>query len=119
MNASTTRNHSKPRTPWPESQNTAYASVVHGSRKKPRSGTIQLSKARLSRSLKIQMAKSARLGEISARSAARQAITATIQRGLRQRRGHSAPPGKAFRPSRVEAVRAPRGQFGAGPVDIR
>ena len=44
MNASTTKNHSKPVTwcPGPQDQNAAYASVVHGSRKNPSRGRIQL-----------------------------------------------------------------------------
>src|SRR3954452_22757084 len=74
MNARITRNHSKPCTWWPppQSQKAAYASVVHGSRKKPSSGTIQLSNARLSTLLKIHTKNSARRGEISAKSARRQ-----------------------------------------------
>src|SRR3954447_3692187 len=69
-----TMNHSKPLTRWPESHITAYASVVQGSRKKPSSGTTQLSNARLSRSLKIAMKNSASRAEISAKSASRQPI---------------------------------------------
>src|SRR3954469_17553049 len=74
MKARTTMNHSKPLTRWPESHITAYASVVQGSRKKPINGTSQLSKARLSRSLKIAMKNSASRAEISAKSASRQPI---------------------------------------------
>src|SRR3954471_7347216 len=74
MKARTTMNHSKPLTRWPESHITAYASVVQGSRKKPSSGTTQLSNARLSRSLKIAMKNSASRAEISAKSASRQPI---------------------------------------------
>src|SRR3954462_10113143 len=75
MKARITMNHSKPLTRWPESHITAYASVVHGSRKKPSSGTTQLSNARLSRSLKIAMKNSASRAEISARSASRHPIS--------------------------------------------
>src|SRR4051812_48849228 len=50
---------------------TAYASVVHGSRKNPSSGTTQLSNALLSRSLKIAMKNSARRADTSATSASR------------------------------------------------
>jgi hypothetical protein len=46
--------------------------VVQGSRKKPRKGTSQLSKARLSRSLKRNSANSASRGEIRAKRATKQ-----------------------------------------------
>src|SRR3954471_5675312 len=75
MNARITRNHSNPWTRCPESQSTAYISVVHGSRKNPSSGTTQLSNASLSRSLKIAMKNSARRAEISATSASRQPMS--------------------------------------------
>jgi hypothetical protein len=73
-NARTRKNHSNPVTwrPEPQSQNAAYARVVHGRRKKPRSGMIQLSKARLRTSLKIHSRKRTSRGEMSARSASRQ-----------------------------------------------
>jgi hypothetical protein len=67
-------NHSKPYTRSDELHMTAYASVVHGSRKKPMSGTAQLSNARESRLLKIQMTNSASRGEISAKRATKQAM---------------------------------------------
>src|SRR3954451_20339794 len=76
MKARITMNHSKPLTRWPESHITAYASVVQGSRKKPSSGTNQLSNASLSRSLKIAMKNSASRAEISATSASRQPMSA-------------------------------------------
>jgi hypothetical protein len=46
--------------------------VVQGSRKKPRKGTNQLSKARLSRSLKRNSANSASRGEIRAKRTTKQ-----------------------------------------------
>src|SRR6476469_2280285 len=75
-----TKNHSKPVTwcPEPQSQNATYVSVVHGSRKKPSSGTIQLSKARLRMSSKIHSRNRTNRGEISASSASRQATEASL-----------------------------------------
>ncbi len=67
-------NHSKPYTRSPELHMTAYASVVHGRRKKPMRGTTQLSNARESRSLNSQMTKSASRGEIKAKRATKQAM---------------------------------------------
>src|SRR5256885_677268 len=57
----------------------AKVSVVHGSRKKPSSGTIQLSNARLSTSLASHRMNRTRRGEISARSASRQPIGAVSE----------------------------------------
>ena len=70
-------NHSKPSTVLvPVSHITAYASVVHGRRKKPSSGRSQLSKALLSMSLNRKTKNSASRGEISASSAIRQGMHA-------------------------------------------
>jgi len=70
-------NHSKPLTPLlPADHITAYARVVQGSRKKPRKGTNQLSKARLNMSLKIHSANSARRGEIRAKRTTKQPMGA-------------------------------------------
>src|SRR3979411_176609 len=67
-------NHSKPYTRSDELHMARYASVVQGSRKKPISGTTQLSNARESTSLNTQMTNSASRGEISASSATRQGM---------------------------------------------
>ena len=48
--------------------------MVQGSRKKPRKGTNQLSKARLSRSEKRNSANSARRGEMKAKRTRKQPI---------------------------------------------
>ena len=84
-------NHSKPYTRSDELHMAAYASVVQGSRKKPMSGTAQLSKARESRLLKTQMTNSASRGEISAKRATKQAMGVTLspqrRRAVRIERG--------------------------------
>ena len=70
-------NHSKPFTSRvPVSHITAYASVVHGSRKKPISGSSQLSYALDSMSLKMAMKTSAKRGDSRASSAIRQGMSA-------------------------------------------
>src|SRR4051812_43398983 len=58
--------------PGPQSQKATYATVVHGSRKKPRNGTIQLSNARLRTLLVSHSRMMTSRGEMRARSARKQ-----------------------------------------------
>lgn len=76
-NASATKNHAKALRWWCElqSQSTAYASVVHGSRKNPKNGSTQLLNAWLNTSPKIHSAMIASRGEISASSARTQGMS--------------------------------------------
>ena len=69
----------------PQSQKAAYASVVHGSKKKPSNGSSQLSNARLRTLLKIHSRNSASRGEIRANSAIRQGMVQALTPGAARR----------------------------------